>query len=95
MVFYKENPCNRDAFELAVSLLSYEFRDRKFSIANVYLDYGADMRWDTILCDRGGTWGSYQLLNPRDWEKLNKSEVAEEVLDVVRSLVERINTKGT
>ena len=40
-----------------------------YYVGETYMDYGAGIRWTTILCD-GGKWGGFQALNPREWEEL-------------------------
>ena len=40
-----------------------------YYVGDTYEDYGANMRWTTILCD-DGEWGGFQALNPREWEEI-------------------------
>lgn len=40
-----------------------------YYVGETYEDYGANMRWTTILCN-GGKWGGFQALNPREWDEL-------------------------
>ena len=40
-----------------------------YYVGETYEDYGADMRWTTILCN-GGNWGGFQALDPREWDEL-------------------------
>jgi len=83
-----ENPCNRKNFDLACAMLSHAHPDNTFKIENIWLDFGAGMRWDTIVCYKANNpWGSYQVLCPRDWDLLDAAETIADVLKVVNTIL--------
>ena len=69
----KKNPCNRKNFEMACQMLHFINPELTFVVNETYLDFGAGMQWETIICTNGTSdvLGTYQMLSPRDWEKLN------------------------
>lgn len=82
------NRCNRPNFEAAVALMRVAAPHNVYTIENIWMDYGAGMRWDTILCDRpGNTWGGYQVLNPRDWDLLDGARTIGEIVTVVETIL--------
>lgn len=85
----RENFCNRKNFNFAVEILKYHYPEHVFEIENVYLDCGADMKWDTIICHRNCKYNdSYQMLCPRDWDKLYLAGTSQEILTIVLSIIE-------
>ncbi len=83
------NLCNRANFDLACAMLTYAHPYNVFKVENIWMDYGAGMRWDTIICYRNKEgWGNYQVLCPRDWDLLNEATTALEVLTVVNTILE-------
>ena len=91
----KVNHCNREAFEKAVDILSKAHPGHKFRIGWTWLDYGAGMEWETILCEKpNSAWGEYQLLNPREWDELLLEFDDDEATTVAESISRRIANTG-
>ena len=85
----KQNLCNRPNFEAAIALLKVVAPRNKYSIENIWMDYGAGMKWDTIICknERNAVWGGYQMLCPRDWDALQRATGATEISGIVNAIV--------
>jgi len=57
---------------------------RKAVIQTVYLDFGARIKWDTIVIQETEENNSYQLLSPKEHELLiNGTMTIEEASDLV------------
>lgn len=70
---------------LVANLLTmYSPHDARYTVQNVYLDFGQDWMWSTIV--RRG-YRECQILSPRDWKRIVGSESVEELLDVIRDLI--------
>ena len=41
-------------------------KNSHYYVDDTYLDFGQDWMWTTIIRD-GSSWGSVQVLNPRQW----------------------------
>lgn len=76
----KDNACNHKNFEMACAMLRYAYPKRTFDIQTIYLDFGAGMRWETIVTN------DYQILCPRDWDLLNTATRLEDIIKVVHSI---------
>jgi len=88
MPYARENFCNRKNFSFALEILRYHYPEHVFIIENTYLDYGAGMKWDTIICYRNNNGkDSYQMLCPRDWDKLYAAGTSQEILTLVLSVI--------
>ena len=88
MPYGKENKCNRKNFDLAIAMMKFLAPGSKFEIRDIYLDYGANMMWETIVA--GTTRGTeYQMLSPRDWDRLDAANSVEEIGGLVAELIGR------
>lgn len=86
----KDNPCNRENFDIAVALLNLEFPERGFYIEKTWMDFGAGMSWENILCHKPDSrWGDYQYLYPADWDRLDTATNALELMEAVKRLIVR------
>lgn len=83
----KNNPCNRQNFNSACALLAHAAPQNTFNVQNIWMDYGAGMMWETIICTRPDG-SSYQVLSPRDWDRLQTADLLEEVEGVVADIIE-------
>lgn len=84
------NTCNRPNFEAAVALMRLAAPGNAYTIEDIWMDYGAGMRWETIVCTRpGNTWGGYQVLNPHDWDLLNNACGIDDVVTITRSIINK------
>lgn len=55
--------------EAAARLLSaFSKNGYTYTVEDVYLDYGRDWMWTTIM--RPSDWGGVQVLSPREWEEI-------------------------
>ena len=41
-----------------------------YYVGETWEDYGAGIRWTTILCDNDNGFGGFQALCPREWDEL-------------------------
>lgn len=84
----KMNVCNRPNFDAACALLNAFAPGNTFTVGETYIDFGAGMKWETIICARPCGL-AYQVLSPRDWDKLqeagNPARVARVVSDILIS----------
>jgi len=80
------NPCNRQNFTLAIEVLKYHAPWNRYAIEDIYLDLGAGMKWETIVCYRSVN-DSYQMLCPRDWDILNIAATASEITLLMEKIV--------
>lgn len=99
MVWHKQNPCRLENFNLAVAMLNKAFPESHFVIQNVYLDYGADLSWDTIIRYKDKSqmdkmFNDYQLLCPREWEELDLADTENDVVAATNRIVKRIRDTG-
>ena len=84
----KNNPCNRKNFEMAVAMLRFIVPETKFTVEETYLDYGAGMKWETIIATRDWNGGTdYQMLSPREWDELYMADTVFDVAQIVTRLV--------
>lgn len=51
-----------------------------------YLDFGQDWKWTTIISDSKHSW---QILNPREWEKIVESDSIDELFEIAKEVAER------
>lgn len=82
----KTNLCNVRNFDLACQMLKANAPDNTFTIQNIWMDYGAGMMWETIICVRPDG-SSYQVLNPRDWDLLDSASEVEDIIRVVAGII--------
>jgi hypothetical protein len=99
MVWHKENPCRLENFTLAVALLNKAIPESHFCIQNVYFDYGADLRWDTIIrykdkSDMKKMFNDYQILSPREWEAIDLASTEKDVVAATDAVIQRIKQTG-
>ena len=87
MPFKANNPCNKANFEAAISLFKVVAPKNEYKLEEIYLDYGAGMKWETIVCYRGIN-DHYQMLCPRDWDKLQAATTPEQIAAIVRAICE-------
>ena len=84
----KNNPCDRKNFEMAATMLRFIVPETKFTVEETYLDYGAGMKWETILATREGIGGThYQMLSPRQWDELYMADTVFDIAQIVTRLV--------
>ena len=84
----RENPCNRRLFEAAIKIFEVLAPDNLYALDHTYLDYGACMAWETIICYRDGKQSnSYQMLCPRDWDKLNAMTLPDDIFDLTQLVI--------
>lgn len=83
--------CNRKNFERAVELLKIKAPRNEFEIEETYLDYGAGLKWETIIAyrnsERGTNRDSYQMLCPRDWKELDEIKTDFDIKLFVNKLI--------
>ena len=82
----RENPCNKRLFKAAIEILKMLAPNNLYYIENTYLDYGAGMMWETIICYRDNG-DSYQILLPRDWDKLNAMTLPDDIFDLTQLVI--------
>ena len=86
----KNNYCNKN-FEMAATMLRFLVPETKFTVEETYLDYGAGMKWETIIVKRGSGYeiGSldYQMLSPRQWDELYMADTVFDIAQIVTRLV--------
>lgn len=51
-----------------------------------YLDFGQDWKWTTIISDSKDSW---QILNPREWEKIVESDNIDELFEIAKEVAEK------
>ena len=51
-----------------------------------YLDFGQDWKWTTIISDSKHSW---QILNPREWEKIVESDSIDELFEIAKEVAEK------
>ena len=66
-------------------LTSISKSGRLYCVEDVYLDYGQDWMWTTICYD--GEFGGVQVLCPRDWKAIVSATTRDEILDVVKVII--------
>lgn len=82
-----ENPCNRPNMEAAVSMLkAFGGEGNVFAIQEIYLDRGAGMMWETILCIRNNK-DPYQMLSPHDWERIQNATTPWAISEIVEDII--------
>ena len=79
--------------ELAAHLLNrYCGNNRyRFTVETVYFDFGADIKWTTVICNRRGVSGvtdSYQLLNPKQWHAVTAAETFRDFADALMPVID-------
>lgn len=92
-MFQKKNPCNRRVFELAVAMLKFKFPMVQFEVKETYMDYGAGIEWETIVCSYREKMtedrfydGGYQMLSPVQWQRLDSALTIDHVAEFVTAL---------
>jgi len=83
----KHNPCDKRNFRLFCEMLRFAHPDNRFKVELVWMDHGAGMDWETVICYRPNG-ASYQVLNGRDWDDLNMAGTMDEVAEIARSVLE-------
>jgi hypothetical protein len=82
---------NIDNFKALITLLKVGGSVNDFTMGVVYKDYGLNWKWETIIAyrpDHEGLTGSYQILNPRDWDLLNRADGIDDVVKIAKSILE-------
>lgn len=51
-----------------------------------YFDFGQDWIWTTIISDSKDSW---QILNPREWEKIVESDSIDELFEIAKEVAEK------
>lgn len=71
--------------EIIATLLNEKHDNRRFKVEETYLDFGADLKWDTIICynteDRRAL--SYQIFSPAEKERALRIDSLEELEEYV------------
>lgn len=89
--YIKEYPKNSPEYkrlETACALLNC-YNKYTYTVENIYFDAGQDWMWSTIVCHTGssGVLGSWQVLSPKDHEKIvtaaNPEQLGKAVDDVM------------
>lgn len=72
----------RKRLEAAASLLqAYSKNGFIYHVENVYLDFGQDWMWTTIVCY--GNDSSWQVLSPREWTEITSAATMEQLVSEV------------
>ena len=56
-----------------------------YVVKHTYLDFGQDWKWTTII-RKGGDLGDVQILNPRQWEKIEMARTLEDLTAIVADI---------
>ena len=72
-------------FEAIASILTaYSPHNAVYMVEDVYLDYGQNWVWTTIV--RKG-YNECQILCPRDWQRIIEADTMEKLFDIVKDIV--------
>jgi len=67
------NPSQPKNFETLIACMKFLAPHATFRMAETYLDYGAGMKWTTILA-AGPDGNKYQMLNSAEWDALDLTD---------------------
>jgi hypothetical protein len=83
----KENPANILRLTYIINALQrMALTPFTAEIRNVYLDFGAGMKWDTIIIIKPNG-DHYQCLNPRDWDIIMTTDSIAELDRIAEDLM--------
>lgn len=86
----KDNHANQN-FKVAIEILRKLRPDCDFILKKVYMDFGAGMMWDTIVCYYNEPFTrSYQMLSPRQWDDLYNADKPEEITAIANELAKEL-----
>ena len=71
--------------EAVRALLDAFNKGLKFYLEDVYLDYGLDWMWTTIIVEDEHEH-SWQILNPAQWGNIMEAESPEELLNIAKEI---------
>ena len=85
----KMNYADKDKLGAVVAMLiAFDQKPtRSISIAEVYMDYGAGMKWETILVKNSKYDSSFQLLSPRQWDEIDHADTPEALAKIATELL--------
>lgn len=73
----------------AAMLEAFSPNGYRYVVEDCYFDFGQNWMQTTIIChnpEEFGMLSSWQVVNPRQWEKVVEAQSLEEILEAVRNI---------
>ena len=61
-------------FRFLCSAFAFLYPENRYEIEETWLDVGAEMRWETIVCYNRPYGAAYQMLSPAEWDRIVRED---------------------